>query len=383
VTGTQPRTRVLVIIKCLDPGGAERLVATMIHRRDTERFDYEVAYLLDGYDGLVDELRGSGVRVHSLGGKGNYDLSWLPRLRRLLREGHFDVVHSHLSYAAIGTRLAVRSLPRRSRPAIVYTEHSVRDHLAMPVRALAWATLPLDDRILTVGETNRALLPRYARRRAEVVIHGVDRAGCQRSESQRLEQRSTLGVKAGDLLLVTVANLRPQKAYPTLLRASRLLIDEGWPVVVVAAGGGPLREELDQLHAELELGDRFRFLGFHPDTISLAAAADVFVLASDYEAMPVAVMEAMAVGAPIVATAVGDVPLAIDNGTSGVLVPPGSPELLADALRRLLADPEQRIRLGAAAEAASEQFDIARATRRVESIYLDLASQTASATSAS
>jgi glycosyltransferase involved in cell wall biosynthesis len=361
------RIRVLIVIKCLDPGGAERLVTTLIERGDRDRFDYEVAYIVADLDGLVADLRAIGVTVHCLGGRGNYDLRWFPRLRRLIHDGDYDIVHSHLSYAAIGVRIAVRSMAKR--PAVVYTEHSVRNHLALPIRILEWFTLWIDDRILAVGETNRALLPRHSRGRTEVVVHGVDRAACARNDAQRAAQRAEFGLTDDDVLIVTVANLRPQKAYPTLLEATRLLLDQELPIVVVAAGGGPLREELEQLHASLGLADRFRFLGFHPDTITLVAAADIFVLASDYEAMPVAVMEAMTVGAPIVATAVGDIPLAVSDGVDGILVAPGDPAALAAALRRLIEDQELRRRLGAAAVRASEQFDIDRAARRVEEIY--------------
>lgn len=370
---SERRLRVLVVIKGLAAGGAERLVTTMIRRRDRERFDFEVAYVIDALNELAPELAAEGIPLHPLGGRGNLDASWIPRLRRLVRDGNFDVVHTHLSYTAIGTRLVMRSLPRRRRSPVVYTEHSVRDHLRLPIRALAWLTFPLDDRILAVGQSTLALLPRKARRRTEVVWHGVDRAACVRSDEQRRALRTELGVGDDDLLVVTVANLRDQKDYPNLLRATKILVDEGWPVKVAAAGIGSLLDELTAMRHELGLDERFRFLGFYPDPVTLCAAADVFVLASGWEVMPVAIMEAMTVGAAIVSTAVGDVPYALDDGVTGRLVPPENAEALAAGLRDMFADPDLRRRYGAAAAQASERFDIDRATRRLEDIYVELA----------
>src|SRR5271155_1783015 len=145
-----PRRRVLLLIKCLGYGGAERLLVQMVRQRDQTRFDYEVAYILAAEDTLVPELEEAGVVVHSLGAKGNSDLSWTLRLRALLRSGHFDVVHTHLPYAATFGRMVAISLPRRLRPALVYTEHNMWDKMAVALKALNRATIGFDKRLVVV-----------------------------------------------------------------------------------------------------------------------------------------------------------------------------------------------------------------------------------------
>src|SRR5580692_11490229 len=128
------RPRVLLLIKCLGHGGAERLLLDMARRGDREAFDYEAAYVLRSEAGLVPAMRSTGTEVHALGARGNWDLSRLAELRRLLISGRYDIVHAHLPYAASFARLVARTLPRDSRPRLLYTEHSDWSWVAAPVR---------------------------------------------------------------------------------------------------------------------------------------------------------------------------------------------------------------------------------------------------------
>jgi Glycosyl transferase 4-like domain len=121
-----PRPRVLLLIKGLGLGGAERLLVDVVGARDRERFDYEVAYVLSEQDALVSAMEGTGVPVHGLGAAASADLRWTAALRRLLVQGRFDVLHAHLPYTAAFGRLAALTLPRARRPAVVYTACGTR-----------------------------------------------------------------------------------------------------------------------------------------------------------------------------------------------------------------------------------------------------------------
>jgi glycosyltransferase involved in cell wall biosynthesis len=124
---------------------------------------------------------------------------------------------------------------------------------------------------------------------------------------------------------------------------------------------------------ELGLKDRFRFLGQRDDVLQLMAGADAFVLASRHEGIPVALMEASSVGLPIVASRVGGIPQILEDEVDALLVPPGEPALLAQAMKRLASDVELRSRLGRRAKLRSSIFDIAEANRAVGDIYLQVA----------
>ena len=134
-TTRSPRLRILLVIKCLGFGGAERLLVDMVARGDTHSFDYEVAYVLAAEHALVPDIASAGTPVHGLEGRGNADLLWMGRLRRLIADGRFDVVHFHLPYTAALGRLVVATIPSTRRPAVVYTEHSLWNKMRFDQRA--------------------------------------------------------------------------------------------------------------------------------------------------------------------------------------------------------------------------------------------------------
>ena len=292
--------RVLLVIKCLGYGGAERLLVDMVAAGDRHRFHYEVAYVLRHQDALVPAVAAGGTPVHALGAAHNADVRWMVALRQLLVRGHFDVVHFHLPYAAALGQLVVASLPRATRPGVVYTEHSLWNRARFVNRALLRASMGKGERMVTVSQASYDALPAPLRRRATTVVHGVDLSRSDSLIARRAELRalvrSELGVGDDELLFMTVANLRPEKGYDVLLTAARSIADHGLPIRIAAVGRGPLSTTLHARHVELALGDRFQFLGQRDDVLQLLAGADAFVLASTQEGLPVALMEATSVG---------------------------------------------------------------------------------------
>jgi glycosyltransferase involved in cell wall biosynthesis len=370
------RPKILLVIKCLGYGGAEQLVVDVAAHRDRQSFDYEVAYVLAAENALVPFVAATGVTVHALGAQGNADIRWTKTLRHLLIGGDFDVVHFHLPYAAALGRLVVMTLPKRQRPLVVYTEHNMWDKHALILRGLTRAAIGGDDGLIAVSQSVGDAMPASLRHRATVVVHGMDlaRAAELRADGDavRRQVRRELGVADGEVLVLTVANFRPQKGYDVLLAAARLVLDAGSPARFAAVGRGPQRDEVAALHRSLGLGDRFLLLGQRSDALRLLAGADMFVLASHYEGLPVAMMEATSVGLPIVTTAVGEVPRFLTDEVDALIVAPGQPRALATAIERMVGDADLRRRLGAAALARSEMFDITRAVARIETIYTEL-----------
>jgi glycosyltransferase involved in cell wall biosynthesis len=374
---THPRLRVLLVIKCLGYGGAERLLVDMVAKGDTQSFEYEVAYVLAAEHALVPDIASAGVPVRCLEGRGNWDLRWMARLRGLILEGEFDVVHFHLPYTASLGRLAVATVPSAHRPAVVYTEHSLWNKMAVVIKGLNRATIGRDRALVVVSEAAHDALPDGLKDRARVIVHGVDLSRSDALIAQREEVRSDvraeLGVDDDDLLVMTVANLRPEKGYDVLLDSARLAFDRGLPLRFAAVGRGPLDDALKERHRQLGLDGRFQFLGQRHDVLRLLTGADIFVLASRQEGLPVSLMEATSVGVAIVATSVGGVPQVITDGVDGLIVPPGNPPALVDALERVASDPTLRRKLGDGAKGRSAMFDVTSASREVEGIYRQVA----------
>ena len=363
------RVRVLWLIKGLGPGGAERLLVSAARAHDHSRFAISAAYLLPGKNALADDLRAAGVTVHCLDVRRPYDIGWPARLRRLLVTSGFDIVHLHSPMVAGVARLVVRTLPRAQRPRVVTTEHNEWWSYVFPTRVLNAITFPLDDVHLAVSDDVRRSVPFRLRPRVQTVVHGTAVDAARAVRSQRTEVRAELGFGPDDVVVGTVANFRAQKGYPDLLAAVRIVADRVPRLHVVAVGQGPLEAEIRARHAELGLGDRFRFLGYRDDALRVLAACDIFTLASLYEGYPVALMEALAVGLPVVATAVGGVPDAVRQDVEGIVVPPSRPDLLAAALEELAIDPARRERMAAAALERGLQYDIVHAVRHIEATY--------------
>jgi glycosyltransferase involved in cell wall biosynthesis len=370
------RLRILLVIKGLGFGGAERLLMETVAAGDRGAFDYEVAYVLAGSDGLADAIRSGGTPVHPLGASRSADLTWLGRLRSLVVAGRFDVVHFHLPYTAGLGRLAVATVPRAERPAVVYTEHSLWNLAAVITKAINRAGIGRDQSLIVVSQAAHDALPPALQGRARVIVHGVSRSQADELTADRdrirTEVRAELGVPDGELLVLTVANIRPEKGYDVLLETTRILAEREVPVRVAAVGGGPMEDEIRERHRALGLGDRLQLLGQRHDVLRLMAAADIYVLASHQEGMPVTLMEATSMGLPIVATSVGGVPQVVTDGIEGLIVPPGDPEQLADALQRVAADPVLRDRLGRAAREKSAMFDVTGSSREIEGIYREI-----------
>jgi glycosyltransferase involved in cell wall biosynthesis len=357
--------RILLLAKGLGPGGAERLLVEQTAARSAD-IEYEVAYLLPWKNHLVPEIEALGVPTHCLGVRTEADPRWAARLEHRLRSGGFDVVHAHAPLSAAVARVQARL--RRHRLPFVYTEHNRWPSYHWATRAANRATYRLNDAVFAVSEDVRDSVAPRLRGRVEVLVHGVDLGRVRRHLEDRAKTRADLGVRDEELLVVTVANYREHKGYPFLLLAAAALRESGAPIRFAVVGQGQLQHEVEALHAELGLDETVQLLGYQPDAVRFIAAADVFCLASLHEGLPVSVMESLACGVPVVATAVGGLPQAVTNDVDGLLVEPGDAEALAAALRSML-DGTRRARMARAALKAGERFSSRHAVERIERTY--------------
>ncbi|MFO0773248.1 MAG: glycosyltransferase [Nitrospiraceae bacterium] len=185
---------------------------------------------------------------------------------------------------------------------------------------------------------------------------------------------SSGGLSSERLQIVCVARLSPVKRVDVLLEALVQLVGRGVPVECTIVGGGPLLQSLKSFALERGLGARVTFTGHVSDTKRYIDQADVCVLSSDKEGLPLALVEAMAAGVPCVATDVGGTREIVLHGKTGLLVRPGMPHEFADALESLSKKPEMRLVMAqAAAEWARQEFDIERQMRKLKTVLLPVA----------
>jgi glycosyltransferase involved in cell wall biosynthesis len=369
---------VLILIKGLGRGGAEQLVASAIRHGAHDRFRYRVAYLLPWKDALVPEIEGMGVPTLCLDSA--HGVGWIRRLCSLVRNEGIDVVHAHSPVSAAGARVAV------GRPVgFVYTEHNVwqRYHAAT-----YWAnllTFTRNDRVVAVSDEVRRSI-RYPRALGvlrmppvETVLHGAEPAVLEKPPSGE-GVRAELGLPDDAPLVGTVANLKAHKGLDQLLQAAVEVRRRVPSARFVVVGQGPMEASLRAQAAAMGLEGVVTFTGFRTDALRIAAALDVFVLSSHHEGLSIALVEAMALGRPVVVTRVGGLPEVVGEGREGLLVPPADPAALADAIVTVLRDPGLQRQMGEAARLRARGLDVRLAVRRAEELYAEVAWERAQAT---
>ncbi|MDH2424133.1 glycosyltransferase [Sphaerisporangium sp. TRM90804] len=349
------------VIKSLDLGGAETLLVERLRAAPRVGRRYTVVCLSASTATLPDRLRDAGVDV--------VDLTGCPAPLRLLRlAGRVrrlrpDVLNMHSPLPAAVLRPVSRLW--RCRPALVSTVHSVRFRL--PTLLLDRASGWLDARTVAVSPQVARSVTTWGSRRVSVRVHGVDVEAQRRRAADSRITRKEWDVPDGALLVVHVGNFRPVKNHALLVDAAARVLAEEPRAVFLLAGSGPTFEATARRVAELGL-DAVRLVGPVPDAARLIAAADLLVLSSTYEGLPVVAMEALAAGVPVVATEVGGVPDLVTHGRNGLLARPGDSAALAAAILRA-ARPEVRERLVRGALDSAEKVDITRAAEWFDRLY--------------
>lgn len=379
------RARVLHLITRLDLGGAQQNTLYCVANHDRTRFEVS---LMAGAGGMLDADAAAIPRADV------EIVDWLKhpiaplrdplavaRLAAALRKRRIDVIHTHSSKAGMLGRWAAWLA---GVPCIVHTVHgwSFNDEQSSAVRrtyvALERLTARITHRLVVVSDADR-------RRGLELGIgregqYGLVRSGIDAREYEvptrdRRQVREELGFAPGDIVVGTLACLKPQKAPLDVIEAARLAVSRNPRLRFFIAGDGPLRPAAEALIASAGLEGRVKLLGWRRDVVDLVHAMDLFLLMSRFEGLPRAVLQAMAAGVPVVATAVDGTPEVVVDGRTGILVPPGRPDIAAERLVTLSDDPEARSRLASEArERLGAEFDVGNMVRALEDIYLELLS---------
>jgi len=361
----RPRGRIAQLIFSDGPGGAERVVANVATALQSSGVETVVFLPFNGEGWLASQLAGSGVSIEYY----RIERPWSPSSARRLAEA-FDrhgvaVAHSHDFgtgvYGAWASWLA--GIPH------VMTMHGDRYYAERLRRRLALrAAAAVSAQMVAVSMTCvRDISRRLGIRRSRIrmIPNGV-----RFVPPQRVTLRDELQLQPDDRLVVAVGNLYPVKGHVNLIDAFGLIANRHPNLHVAISGRGALAESLMARAREYELQHRVHLLGLRSDISAVLAAADIFALPSLSEGMPLALLEAMFARCPIVASDVGDVSVALDNGHVGVLVPPADPLSLAEAIDRLLVNPAEAHSLGERAmRRACSEYDLSRMVDRYVDVY--------------
>ncbi len=358
-------------------GGPEKTILLGARHADPARFAVTVCYIRDARDRdfLIDQrARPLGVDYVEILERNSFDPGVWSALRALIRQRRIDILHAH----EYKTNVLAWLLAKAEHVVPLSTVHGwfgrdtwkERVYYAIDKRVLA--RYP---RLVAVSSALKQELVRTGTRAdlVTVVPNGIDPRAFRRDPAKREPTRAELGLAPDEIVVGAVGRLERQKRFDLLMEAVARLL-KAWPRLrLVIAGDGGLKQDLEALRAQLDLGDRCLLLGHQHDIPRLHHALDLFVQASDHEGSPNVVLEAMALETPIVTTDAGGTADLVTDGEHGIVIRPGEIEALCGGIGRVLNDwPAARARAAAARRRVETELSFDGRMEKVEAIYAEL-----------
>lgn len=356
--------KVIQVVSDTNIGGAGRYLLNYLKYFD--RTAFHVSVILPENSRLTPFVRRYGVEIIEVPFMADvsYDRRCVKVLCNVFRRIRPDILHTHASLSA---RVAGR---RMHVPCIINTRHCMEDVSGgLKARLKGAFNNHYSDIFIGVADAvGQNLIDCGAKKeKVRVVYNGVEPLDMWEEEKRR-EERLRLGVAPEDILFGIVARVEPIKGHRFFVEAAAQLAD--MPAKFLVVGDGSLLEDVKRQAHELGLDGRMIFTGYVQDTTGMMNAIDVNVIASYSEAMSLAVLEAMSLGKPSVATDSGGTREIVTDGITGLLVPPADSRALAGAMRRMMAEPELRARMSCGAkEAFEKEFTAQKMVANLERLY--------------
>lgn len=343
--------------------GGERQVLALA--RGMAEYGHRTAVVCPPGSALERRARG-GVCMFGVRMRGEWDVAAAWELRRIIARFRPHVLHLHTAHAHTLGVLAASGFI--NRPKVIVSRRVDFRVARNPLSRMKYRYGI--DRIIAVSEGVERVLRKDGVDAGKVTVirSGVDLRGGIRGGSREV-LFGDLGIPWGARIVGNVAALAPHKDHSCLLRAARRVVDRIPIVRFLIVGEGELERDLKRLTERLGLEKEVIFTGFREDVVDILSMLDVFVLSSHLEGLGTSVLDAMAIGIPVVATRTGGIPEMVNDGVNGFLVPVGNPSKLADRICQVLLDDPLRERLGRNARCTAEHFDIRETIRRTEELY--------------
>lgn len=368
--------RILMLRSPLGVFGAERVILDLAQGLLNTEFEPVIGVIENrsgGQSELAQASRDLTLETEVFFCNSPFDWRTVFQIRKYIREHGIEIVHTHGYKANFYGLMATQftSIPGMATcHPWTETDYSMKARLYTFLDKL-W--LKRMKRIIAISDdVKQQLRTGEGKSRIDVIPNGIDLSRFN-GELQNSALHEQLGFESSNIIIGTVGRLVPEKGYSYLLQSAARICASHPQVRLIIVGDGPLRTHLTQQAASLDLGSKVSFLGIREDTPALLAMMDIFVMSSTSEGLPMALLEAMASGTPIVATRVGAIPHLIKHHDSGLLVPPENVQVLADAVEQLIRNRQKAQKMGERArEAVYLNYSSTQMTRRYIEHYEQL-----------
>ena len=372
-------------------GGTRKHLVSLLQEIDRDQFDIHVAAPKVRYGdvkdtGFTNAVQSLNIPIHFIDMRRGInpwgDLMALLNLYVLIRKEKYDLVHAHSSKAGFIGRIAatLNGVPTIYTPNGFYfldTKSTIKQLIFLWLEKFAGL---FTNKLIAVSDSEKKTVIENGivpSNRVTVIPNAIDPEPFEFNLAGRQRVRAELGFTEETLIVGTVSRYIPQKDPLTLVQTAKLVLDVLPEIRFVWCGEGEMREETEALAKKLGIHSAFHFLGFRSDVKDIMNTFDVFLLSSIFEGLPYTLLEAMALGLPLVATDVVGSRDVIVNGENGLLVPPKSPQKLADALSDLLQNPQKRQYMGSnGRQLLLQKYNLKKAVLDTQSIYQEVIAKT-------
>jgi L-malate glycosyltransferase len=368
------KIKVLHIIKSLGRGGAEMLLPETLKLHNKERFDFHYIYFLPWKDQMVDSIKLNGGKVTCIAAKNNVRLIMqVQKVVEYVRTEGIQVIHAHLPWAGILARFVgkLTGIP------VLYTEHNKQERYHFATRFLNLATMNLATVVIPVSQDVKESLQKFKpslKIPVETILNGVNVDHFAPEKVDRNVIRTQHNIPSEAIVIVTVAVFRFQKRLHLWLDTAKKILERHPNTHFIIVGDGPLKQEIEEKRKSLGIERNVHLVGLQTEVRPFLAAADIYMMSSIFEGLPIALLEAMAYGLPIISTNAGGIKEVVRDGVEGFLCDVNEPERLDGMALKLIADNQLRQSIGKAARLRTiESFSLQSMIKKLESLYASAA----------
>jgi glycosyltransferase involved in cell wall biosynthesis len=358
---------VMQVVWSLVAGGSEMYAYTVAANLNAPKYASLIC-AVDKGGALEPEIQSKAIPYFVMDRRAGLDFGLMWRMVRLFKTNRVRVIHTHHFNQLFYSVLAAKLTGAR----IIHMEHSIEYLKSKKLRTALKLLSFFCDKVLAIGNDGADFLREQvgiSKPKLGIIRAGVDLGLYGQSKRQ---SRAELGLDEQAKVAVIVARLYPEKNHLMLLEAFAEVARRIEHARLLVVGDGTEREAIERKIKELNLGNAVQLLGVRRDVPRLLAAADLFVLSSDREGLPIAVLEAMAAGKPVVATAVGDLPTVVQDGETGRLVPPKNSAAFSAAIIEILTDLDLSLKLETNARRAAEDYSLRAMLEKFDRLYSEI-----------